>query len=359
MKTINTIITILLLHYISLSTTVTTTTIAFAQQEQGEQPTSPQSPPLPLPPQVKPLCRNTHTIFSESTKGWKVDTSPIETFAITPDGLQMNLAPPKYYQRLIHALTTLPYNSHIGHGPTLNSTTYMLYGRFSATVKASKVGGAITAVILIADGGDEIDFELLGSEKHTAQTNYFWGIHPMYTVNGGFHNVSGENIYDEFHTYTVDWSPERIVWTIDEDVVRIKEREQTCEGSVCKFPSNPARVQIGFWDGSFEFGTAEWSHGPIDWEEHMTNVTSILKEVKIECNPEYNEVVEILLGDEEPLSPTEPKEDGSSSENPSKWKPKPNDQNSTNSSTVTSSTLSNYFFFFITTIATIIYITIT
>ena len=38
----------------------------------------------------------------------------------------------------------------------------MLYGRFSATVKASKIGGAITAVILIADGGDEIDFELLG-----------------------------------------------------------------------------------------------------------------------------------------------------------------------------------------------------
>ena len=101
MKTINTIITILLLHYISLSTTVTTTTIAFAQQE--------QPPPLPLPPQVKPLCRNTHTIFSESTNGWKVDTSPIETFAITPDGLQMNLAPPKYYQRLIHALTSNAY----------------------------------------------------------------------------------------------------------------------------------------------------------------------------------------------------------------------------------------------------------
>ena len=41
----------------------------------------------------------------------------------------------------------------------------MLYGRFSATVKASKIGGAITAVILIADGGDEIDFELLGCKS--------------------------------------------------------------------------------------------------------------------------------------------------------------------------------------------------
>ena len=110
MKTINTIITILLLHHISLSTTVTTTTIAFAQ-EQVEQPNSPPPPPPPppLPQQVKPLCRNTHTIFSESTKGWKVDTSPKETFAITADGLQMNLTPPKYYQRLIHALTSNAY----------------------------------------------------------------------------------------------------------------------------------------------------------------------------------------------------------------------------------------------------------
>jgi len=37
----------------------------------------------------------------------------------------------------------------------------MKYGKFSATVKSAKVPGAVTAVILIADNGDEIDFELL------------------------------------------------------------------------------------------------------------------------------------------------------------------------------------------------------
>ena len=40
----------------------------------------------------------------------------------------------------------------------------MHYGRVSATVKSANVGGAITAVILIADGGDEIDIELLGGK---------------------------------------------------------------------------------------------------------------------------------------------------------------------------------------------------
>lgn len=42
----------------------------------------------------------------------------------------------------------------------------MQYGKFSATVKSSSVPGAVTAVILIADNGDELDYELLaGPEK--------------------------------------------------------------------------------------------------------------------------------------------------------------------------------------------------
>lgn len=58
----------------------------------------------------------------------------------------------------------LPYNKYEGRGPTFNASTYMRYGRVSATVKSASVGGAITAVILLADGGDEIDFELLGGK---------------------------------------------------------------------------------------------------------------------------------------------------------------------------------------------------
>ncbi|CDH50984.1 hypothetical protein RO3G_13095 [Lichtheimia corymbifera JMRC:FSU:9682] len=222
-----------------------------------------------------------------------MESSPAETFSLTDDGLRMHLVPPPQYERLIHKATTLPYNSHMGHGPTLNSTTYMHYGRLSATIKSSKVGGAITAVILISDSGDEIDFEVIGSEDHTAQ------------------------------------SPERIVWAVDNEAIRIKNRDETCDDQGCKFPSTPARIQIGFWDGSFEFGTAEWSHGPIDWEKHVdTPITSYLKEIAVECNPEYNEIVHELPSDEEtetlePSLPGETNENGSNS--PTKWKPKPAD----------------------------------
>jgi beta-glucanase (GH16 family) len=61
----------------------------------------------------------------------------------------------------------LPYNKFEGSGFTFNATTYMQYGRFTASIKSAKVPGAVTAVILIADNGDEIDFELLAGGKET------------------------------------------------------------------------------------------------------------------------------------------------------------------------------------------------
>jgi beta-glucanase (GH16 family) len=45
----------------------------------------------------------------------------------------------------------------------------MRFGRVSADIRSASVGGAVTAFILIADGGDEIDFEILGADPHHAQ----------------------------------------------------------------------------------------------------------------------------------------------------------------------------------------------
>jgi beta-glucanase (GH16 family) len=50
----------------------------------------------------------------------------------------------------------------------LNASTYILYGKISATIRSASVGGAITAFIMIADEGDEIDFELLGGDINHA-----------------------------------------------------------------------------------------------------------------------------------------------------------------------------------------------
>lgn len=62
-------------------------------------------------------------------------------------------------------------------GTLLASSTYMWYGKVSATLKSSRGKGVVTAFILFSDVKDEIDFEFVGADLENAQSNfYFQGI---------------------------------------------------------------------------------------------------------------------------------------------------------------------------------------
>ncbi|KAI8889775.1 glycoside hydrolase family 16 protein [Backusella circina FSU 941] len=243
-----------------------------------------------------PTCTNVDTDFSKSMKTWHEAYSEKDTWKQTKQGLEMIIIPPKNKTTLHDYKTSngLPYNVEEGRGPTFNATDYMLYGSFSAVVKSSKVGGTVTAVILIANDGDEIDFELLGGASQTVTSNYFWGKKIVYGKNGREHSVPEKPISQQFYNYTVNWSPEKIDWLIDGKKVRTTTRSSTCQKGdnkkVCRFPSSPARVQLGFWDGSGASGTAEWAHGPIPWKKIKEPVVAYIKRVQIRCNPKYNHV---------------------------------------------------------------------
>lgn len=116
----------------------------------------------------KTVCKNYRTDFSKDTSGWQVENSMQDTYDIAGNGLQFHLHPPSKYIRL-HDQNNLPYNEIGGRGPTLNATSYMRYGKVSATLRSAGTGGAVTAFILMADGGDEIDFEFLGGDKDQVQ----------------------------------------------------------------------------------------------------------------------------------------------------------------------------------------------
>ncbi|KAI8974411.1 concanavalin A-like lectin/glucanase domain-containing protein [Pilobolus umbonatus] len=207
----------------------------------------------------RPMCHNYRTTFISNMRGWQVENN-------------------------------FPYNLHGGRGPTLNSTTYIKFGTVSARLRVASEGGVVTAFILIADDGDEIDFEFIGGDTDHVQTNYFWGQHMEYMVNGGIHNVSGSTD-KEFHKYTIVWQPDKIQWLVDDKLVRTKLKSDTCNtAGVCKFPTQPARIQIGLWDGSYQPGIAAWSHGPIDWRAHEV-LSAYVKDVTVDCNPAYNQIV--------------------------------------------------------------------
>ena len=67
-------------------------------------------------------------------------------------------------------LTMAPDSS----GTVLASSTYMWYGKVSAKLKTSRGKGVVTAFILLSDVKDEIDYEFVGADLETAQTNYYF-----------------------------------------------------------------------------------------------------------------------------------------------------------------------------------------
>ncbi len=71
-------------------------------------------------------------------------------------------------------LLTMPRGSV---GTVISSTTYMWYGNVKARMKTSRGRGVVTAFILFSDIQDEIDYEWIGADLETAQTNfYFQGV---------------------------------------------------------------------------------------------------------------------------------------------------------------------------------------
>lgn len=59
-------------------------------------------------------------------------------------------------------------------GTLLASSTYVWYGNIQATFKTSRGAGVVTAFILLSDVKDEIDYEFVGVDLESAQSNYYF-----------------------------------------------------------------------------------------------------------------------------------------------------------------------------------------
>ncbi len=73
-----------------------------------------------------------------------------------------------------NVLLTLSETGKSSSGTLLASTSYVWYGKVSARMKSSRGKGVITAFILMSDVKDEIDFEFVGTDLQTAQSNYYF-----------------------------------------------------------------------------------------------------------------------------------------------------------------------------------------
>ncbi|KAI8076589.1 concanavalin A-like lectin/glucanase domain-containing protein [Gilbertella persicaria] len=248
---------------------------------------------LAAPGSGKNACKNMHTDFTEGLgDNWHEETGSSAGWKITNEGLVMSLSKPDGVVRKVDVKSgNLPYNNYVSNtSPTFVSEYLIHYGKVTFELKTAGTPGAVTAAILMAPtGGDEIDFEMLGGGTDNIQSNFFYGPVPIYNANSQSTTIGDAS--SAFHSYTIEWSPQKIQFYIDGTLIRSSTNQYSCQsGGECEFPVYPSAVKFGIWDASNPAGTAQWARGPIDWDS-ARSISATVKSVTIECNPNYNQIL--------------------------------------------------------------------
>ncbi|KAJ5514446.1 Glycoside hydrolase family 16 CRH1 predicted [Penicillium fimorum] len=176
-------------------------------------------------------------------------------------------------------------------GTLFANNHYIWYGKVSGKFKSSRGKGVVTAFILLSDVKDEIDYEWVGADLTAVQTNYYWqGVLDWH--NSGNISVEGEDTFNDWHTYEIDWTPEKVDWIVDGTVARTLKKADTYNETSKQyaFPQTPARLQMSLWpagQSSNAQGTIDWAGGEIDWNsEDIKNVGydyATVGEVSVKC----------------------------------------------------------------------------
>ncbi len=123
-------------------------------------------------------------------------------------------------------------------GASIRRQTPTHYGRYEAMLTAARGHGVITGFFLYTGPAygaqhDEIDWEIFGQDTTTAQIAWFTdGTLHSQSIALGFDAAGGPNMY------TIEWSADRIQWSVNGDVV-FETRED--------IPHTPQRLFTNIW----------------------------------------------------------------------------------------------------------------
>ena len=153
-----------------------------------------------------------------------------------------------------------------GDAPTIQSEFYIFFGVVEVWLKAATGQGVVSSIVLESDDLDEIDWEFLGGNTTHAETNYFGKGNTTSYDRAIYYPV--DKPQENFHNYTVEWTAEKIDWSIDGAVVRTLKYSDANGGA--NFPQTPMNVRLGIWaggDSANSNGTIEWAGGLVDYSK--------------------------------------------------------------------------------------------
>ncbi|TMW96611.1 hypothetical protein EJD97_007105 [Solanum chilense] len=161
---------------------------------------------------------------------------------------------------------SLSLDNYSGSG--FQSKNEYLYGRFDMQLKLvpKNSAGTVTTFFLSSqgEGHDEIDFEFLGNvtgEPYTVHTN-------VYSQGKGNKEQQFHLWFDPtaaFHTYTIVWNADRIVFLVDQIPIRVYNNHESIGIAYPK--SQPMKVYCSLWNAD-EWATqggrvkTDWTQAP-------------------------------------------------------------------------------------------------
>lgn len=172
-------------------------------------------------------------------------------------------------------VTGVPLFSLAQSSAELYRTDGYRYGKFEAGIKMAGGKGVISSFFLWKDKSElqdvywnEIDIEKFGENCNQFLSNLLYG---MPQANHSSVIETEDDLCADFHTYTIEWTPERITWFVD----GVQMRESTPEDAV-EFEENAEegmQFRFNVWVGNSDFGGVLDTvvlpvHEFIDWVQY-------------------------------------------------------------------------------------------